>query len=96
MGPRVLAQRAFEVEGGSEVPDRSPTLNEQWHPVRILCLPGGSVSLALGFGCPQYPALPCQAPWEGPLGGRLRVRVSPHEDAELSQRLCGERRGGPS
>ena len=37
------------------------------------------MSAALGLGGPQSPALRRQAPWEGPLGGRGRVRVSPQE-----------------
>ena len=35
------------------------------------------MSPALGLGDPQSPALRRQARWEGPFGGRPRVRVSP-------------------
>ena len=37
------------------------------------------MSPALGLRGPKSPALRRQAPFEGPLGGRPRVRVSPQE-----------------
>ena len=48
----------------------------------------------LGLGGPQSLALQCQAPWEGPLSGRPRVRVCPQEAGRLIRPLCNERRSG--
>ena len=60
-----------KVDGGSEFPARSPTLKEQWCPIRPMWLPGSSVSLALGIRCPQSPALWNHAIEKGPSGADL-------------------------
>ena len=64
---------------GLEGPVRSPALNDQGRPKQTGWWRGGSLSLALGLRGPQSPGLRRQAPWEGPLAGRPRVRVSPQE-----------------
>ena len=79
VGPKVWSSGHSKVDSGSEFPAHSPTLNERWCPVRPMWWPGGSVSLPLGVGCAQSPALQCQDPGEGPLWGRPRIRVSTQE-----------------
>ena len=69
VGPRLLAQEAFDVAWGSEGPARSLALNDRRHSDGPRWWPGGRVSLALGLGGPPSPGLRRQAPWEGPLGG---------------------------
>ena len=53
------------------------------------------MSPALGVGGSQSPALCSQAPWEGHLGGRPRVRVSPLE-AGRPDPLAVRRAKGPA
>ena len=67
------------VTSGSECSVLSPILNEPQGPDGPLTQPGDRVSPGLGLGGPQTPALWCQAPWEGHLGGRPMVSVSPQE-----------------
>ena len=81
MGPKVLVWGAFEglwLLGWSSL---FPTLNDRWHPNGPEQQPGGTVSLALGLGGSKSMALRHQAPWDGHLGVRRRVRVSPWRPA---------------
>ena len=57
----------------SKCPALSPALNEQWCTDSPMWQHGDWVSLALGLGCPQYLALHCQPPWEGPSGADLAL-----------------------
>ena len=70
-------------------------LNEPWGPDGPLIWPGDSVSLALGLGGPQTPALWCQSPWEGHIGGRPMVSVSPRRPTDASQQLWCVQSGRP-
>ena len=70
----------WKVAWGSEGPAHTPAMNEQRRPDGPVWRPGGRVSLALGLGGPQSPALWHQVPFEGPLGGRHSIRDSPQED----------------
>ena len=65
----------LKVSEGSKGPLRSSALMTCGAPIGPGGL-GGRVSLALGLGGPQSPALRRQAPWEGPFGGGPSVRVS--------------------
>ena len=47
------------------------------------------MSLALGLGGPQSPALWCQAPGEGPIGGKLGLELAPRRPAGPICQLCG-------
>ena len=67
------------VARGSECCVLSPIRNELRVTDGPVWQPSDSVSLALGLGNPQTLVLHHQAPWDGPLGGRPRVRVSPGE-----------------
>ena len=67
MGPKVLAQGVFEGRQWLGGPCLFRTLNDRWCPNGPGQQPGGRVSLALGLGGPQTPALQQQASWEGPL-----------------------------
>ena len=77
--PRILARGPSKTAWYSQYLARSPTLNERPGPDAPMWWLGDRVSLALGLGCPQSPALRDQAPLEGPVGGRSRVRVSTQE-----------------
>ena len=61
---------------GWEGPVRSLALNMRQPPDGPGLWPGGRVSLVLGLKGPQSPDFWHQAPWEVPIGGRPRVRVS--------------------
>ena len=68
-------------------------LNDRRHPNGPGWRPGGRVSLALGLGGPQTQLLWPQAPWEGHLGVRPRVRVSPQEASRHQLMAVGRAEG---
>ena len=76
-GTRVFARVPSNVPRVSEGSALSPILNERWGPNAPLWRPGDQVSLALRLGGPQYPALQCQDPWEGPFGADLWLGLAP-------------------
>ena len=80
------------VVGGSEGHVHSVAVNDQRRPFWLGWWRGGRVNPALGLGGPQSPALRRQVPWEGPLWGRHRDRVSPQEAGSPIRQLCGEQR----
>ena len=79
MGPRFLAWGSLNIAWCSQYAALSPTLNEQQGPDSPMWWLGDRVSLALGIGSPQSPALGLQAPGDGPLLVPPRFRVSPQE-----------------
>ena len=79
MGPRVLARGTMKSHQGVGGPFPFSILNEWRRTDGRVLKPGHRVSLVLGLGGPQSSALPCQAPWEGTLGGQYKFRVSPQE-----------------
>ena len=79
VGSSLLVRGPSKVSGGSEGPSRSSALNDRRHPNWPGWRRGSRLSLMLGLWGPQSPALWRQAPWEGPLGGQPRVKVSPQE-----------------
>ena len=79
MGPSILVRGPLDAHRDVEGPAHSPALNDRWCPSLPGCQRGGRVSPVLGLGGHQSPVLRRQAPWEGPLGGQPRIRVSPQE-----------------
>ena len=79
VGARVLARGSYEYCHCSQCPELSPVLNEQQGPDSPVWWLGDRVSLALGLGGPQSPALGRQAPWDAPLVSPPRFRISPQE-----------------
>ena len=87
--PKALSLSAFKGRRGLGVSAISPVLNERRGPDSPVWWLVDRVSLALGLGSPQSPALRSQAPWERPLWGRSRVRVSPQEARRCEPRAVG-------
>ena len=71
------------VLGGSECSVLSPILNEPQGP-DPMWRPGNTVSLELGLGSPQTPALHHQSPRDRPLGVNLGLVLAPGSPADAS------------
>ena len=68
----------------SQYPALSHTLYEQQGPNLPVWWLGDRVSLQLGLGGPQSPALGHQAPGDGPLLAHLGLGLAPRRPADLS------------
>ena len=79
VGPSVLARGAFEGRRGLGGPCLFSRPERLAAPLAARVAAGQQGDSGAGLGGPQSPALWRQAPWEGPLGGRPRVRVRPQE-----------------
>ena len=84
LGPKDFSRASSNIAWCSQYPALSPTLNEHQGPDSPVWWLGDRVSLALGLGGPQSPALGHQALGIGPSWAHLGLGLAPRRPADIS------------